>query len=298
MPSTSNDEKDLLTHKICGELVEAMLEADRNRCESLIEGALLNNLTPVQIFDSVISVALNRIGALWHKGSITIAHEHGASEIAQNLIDFVSDKTPHLSSNGLTAVVAGVEGEQHVLGAKFFSALLEVEGWTVHYLGSSLPSDDLVQYVVEKNVDAIVLTIVLPNNIDHAEQCLKELQKLDSPPVVLVGGGAVIGKELEGAVVAENLVSGLTLLESNFGMGSSMFTLDDILLGIGQNIQDIRKSRGMNQGQLAEAAGVDRAYISLVENGKQNLTLAALVKLSEALSVPVSGVIPVSTYRR
>ena len=298
MPSTSNDEKDLLTHKICGELVEAMLEADRNRCESLIEGALLNNLTPVQIFDSVISVALNRIGALWHKGSITIAHEHGASEIAQNLIDFVSDKTPHLSSNGLTAVVAGVEGEQHVLGAKFFSALLEVEGWTVHYLGSSLPSDDLVQYVVEKNVDAIVLTIVLPNNIDHAEQCLKELQKLDSPPVVLVGGRAVIGKELEGAVVAKNLVSGLTLLESNFGMGSSMFTLDDILLGIGQNIQDIRKSRGMNQGQLAEAAGVDRAYISLVENGKQNLTLAALVKLSEALSVPVSGVIPVSTYRR
>ena len=298
MPSTSNDEKDLLTHKICGELVEAMLEADRNRCESLIEGALLNNLTPVQIFDSVISVAINRIGALWHNGSITIAHEHGASEIAQNLIDFVSDKTPHLSSNGLTAVVAGVEGEQHVLGAKFFSALLEVEGWTVHYLGSSLPSDDLVQYVVEKNVDAIVLTIVLPNNIDHAEQCLKELQKLDSPPVVLVGGGAVIGKELEGAVVAENLVSGLTLLESNFGMGGSMFTLDDILLGIGQNIQDIRKSRGMNQGQLADAAGVDRAYISLVENGKQNLTLAALVRLSEALSVPVSGVIPVSTYRR
>ena len=298
MPSKSNDEKDLLTNKICEELVEAMLEADRNRCESLIEGALLNNLTPVQIFDSVISVALNRIGALWHKGSITIAHEHGASEIAQNLIDFVSDKTPHLSSNGLTAVVAGVEGEQHVLGAKFFSALLEVEGWIVHYLGSSLPSDDLVQYVVEKNVDAIVLTIVLPDNIDHAEQCLKKLQKLDSPPVVLVGGGAVIGKELEGAVVAKNLVSGLTLLESNFGMGSSMFTLDDILLGIGQNIQDIRKSRGMNQGQLAEAAGVDRAYISLVENGKQNLTLAALVRLSEALSVPVSGVIPVSTYRR
>ena len=298
MPNKSNDGKDLLTHRICEELVEAMLEADRNRCESLIEGALLNNLTPVQIFDSVISVALNRIGALWHKGSITIAHEHGASEIAQNLIDFVSDKTPHLSSNGLTAVVAGVEGEQHVLGAKFFSALLEVEGWTVHYLGSSLPSYDLVKYVVEKNVDAIVLTIVLPNNIDHAEQCLKELQELDSPPVVLVGGGAVIGKELEGAVVAENLVSGLTLLESNFGMGGSMFTLDDILLGIGQNIQDIRKSRGMNQGQLADAAGVDRAYISLVENGKQNLTLAALVRLSEALSVPVSGVIPVSTNRR
>ena len=298
MSSKRDDEKDLLPFKISEDLVTAMLEADRDRCESLIEGALLNNLTPVQIFDSVISVALNQIGTLWHKGSITIAHEHRASEIAQGLIDFVSDKTPHLSSNGLTAVVAGVEGEQHVLGAKFFSALLEVEGWTVHYLGSSLPSDDLVRYVAEKNVDAIVLTIVLPENIGHAEQCLKELQKLEHPPVVLVGGGAVAERELEGAAVAKSLVSGLTLLESNFGMGSSMFTLDDILQGIGRNIQDIRKSRGMNQGQLADAAGVDRAYISLVENGKQNLTLAALVRLSEALSVPVSGVIPVSTYRR
>ena len=51
----------------------------------------------------------------------------------------------------------------------------------------------------------------------------------------------------------------------------------------------------MNQGQLADIAGVDRAYISLVENGKQSLTLGALVKLSESLSVPVSALVPTST---
>jgi len=54
----------------------------------------------------------------------------------------------------------------------------------------------------------------------------------------------------------------------------------------------------MNQGELAERAGVDRAYISLVENGKQNLTMSALVKLADALSVPVASIIPNDNYRR
>ena len=71
--------------------------------------------------------------------------------------------------------------------------------------------------------------------------------------------------------------------------------MDQVLIGIGHNIQNLRKARGMNQGQLPDIAGVDRAYISLMENGKQNLTLGALVKLSESLSVSVSALVPTST---
>ena len=84
-------------------------------------------------------------------------------------------------------------------------------------------------------------------------------------------------------------------MEKNLNNGSDFHGLDQVLIGIGNNIQNLRKARGMNQGQLADIAGVDRAYISLVENGKQNLTLGALVKLSESLSVPVSALVPTST---
>lgn len=51
---------------------------------------------------------------------------------------------------------------------------------------------------------------------------------------------------------------------------------------------EIRRTKGMNQGELAVLAGVDRAYISLVENGKQNLTMGALFKLAEALGTSVN----------
>ena len=55
------------------------------------------------------------------------------------------------------------------------------------------------------------------------------------------------------------------------GLGTGAISLDDMLVSIGHNVLNIRKTRGLNQGVLANLAGVDRAYISLVENGKQNL---------------------------
>jgi transcriptional regulator with XRE-family HTH domain len=43
----------------------------------------------------------------------------------------------------------------------------------------------------------------------------------------------------------------------------------------------------MSQGDIARALGVDRGYISNIENGKRNPTLATMTKLAEALKVSV-----------
>ena len=72
------------------------------------------------------------------------------------------------------------------------------------------------------------------------------------------------------------------------GIRSGNISLQEMLNGIGGKVLEVRKSKGLNQGDLATLAGVDRAYISLVENGKQNLTMAALFKLAEALGTSVN----------
>ena len=202
-------------------LVESMLQSDKVACKSLIEQALSLPLTPSKIFVCVIGKAMNRIGDLWHGGTITIAHEHRASEIANELIALVSEKTPHFSSNGFSAVVACVEGEQHELGAKFFSALLEIEGWHVYYLGSSLPAKDLAEYALVTKTDAVVISILASDHFERVDECLTALNALDEPPVVLIGGSDIIGNDFSGALVANDLISGLTLLESSLGSFST-----------------------------------------------------------------------------
>ena len=54
---------------------------------------------------------------------------------------------------------------------------------------------------------------------------------------------------------------------------------------LGQNIKRIRVKKKMSQGDIARALEVDRGYISNIESGKKNLTLATIQKLADALKV-------------
>lgn len=56
---------------------------------------------------------------------------------------------------------------------------------------------------------------------------------------------------------------------------------------LGRNLKRIRAGKNMSQGDIARALGVDRGYISNIENGKRNPTLATITKLAEALKVSV-----------
>lgn len=44
-----------------------------------------------------------------------------------------------------------------------------------------------------------------------------------------------------------------------------------------------RKGKGMTQDQLAKAAGIQRSYYGLIENGQRNPTLMVATSISEAL---------------
>ena len=54
---------------------------------------------------------------------------------------------------------------------------------------------------------------------------------------------------------------------------------------LGKNIKRIREQKNMTQGDIARALEVDRGYISNIESGKKNLTLATIQKLADALKV-------------
>ena len=54
---------------------------------------------------------------------------------------------------------------------------------------------------------------------------------------------------------------------------------------LGQNLKRIRTKKKMSQGDIARALEVDRGYISNIENGKKNPTLATIQKLANALDV-------------
>ena len=54
---------------------------------------------------------------------------------------------------------------------------------------------------------------------------------------------------------------------------------------LSQNVRALRVERGLSQEELAHLSGLDRTYISGVERGIRNPTIAVLEKIAAGLSV-------------
>jgi len=62
-------------------------------------------------------------------------------------------------------------------------------------------------------------------------------------------------------------------------------------LPVGKVIRNLREHAGMYQWELAEKMGASRNYVSQLERGKINPPLEALIRISDALRLPVWGLV-------
>ena len=59
----------------------------------------------------------------------------------------------------------------------------------------------------------------------------------------------------------------------------------------GRALRELRQQKEMSQEQLAEAAGLDRSFVSLVERGIQSPNIVVLLKIAEVLKVPATTLV-------
>ena len=286
-----------LINKLTRRLTEGLRSGDQRQCLYVIDEALDSRFSPGIIYTNIISPANVEIGNLWHKGHISIAHEHVSTQISMKLLDHVLDKSTNSLPNGLSAIVTSVQGDGHCLGAKMMSNLLSLDGWKVFYLGENTPADDIARLVIESGSKVVALSVTLDRNIKNAIFSIEVLKNLIDPPLVVLGGAAISENLLEfnEALVVSDPVSAVYKLRKEFCIGAEHLTLNGLLAQIGVKVFEKRKAIGRSQGQLAELAGVDKAYISLVENGKQNLTMGRLLRIAQALDISVSDLLETSS---
>lgn len=66
----------------------------------------------------------------------------------------------------------------------------------------------------------------------------------------------------------------------------------DVLEKFGQKMQKVRKEKKISQEELAAKLAMHRTYIGMIERGERNPTIRTLYKITKALGVKSSELLP------
>jgi methanogenic corrinoid protein MtbC1 len=194
---------------------DAMVAAERLDPAAL-EGALKRGALAAgtELFvDEAVPRFLRDVGERWHRGSLTPAHEHLASDTVRRVLVWLAEAYD-VARDAPLLMVATPSSEMHELGAMLVAAAAAGEGWRVVYLGPNLPAADIVDAAAQLGATAIALSVVYSDS----ESTVRELRTTASslPPgvLMLIGGTAAIRLERVLADTGIRVVTDLDALRS------------------------------------------------------------------------------------
>lgn len=279
----------------------AILEGSAERAAEVIDRGLAEGVIPSKLYLDVLMPAQIEVGTRWHRGEVTIPQEHIATQITLRQMARLRAMLKTRLKLGLRAVVSSVEGDQHFIGAQAVSDFLMVDGWEVDFLGADIPTDHMVMYVKARQAQLVCVSVALTTLAPTAQKLIAELKKLQPAPKVIVGGAALVnnpdlGPSLGADAWTVDPQEAVTFARQLCGILDADNALGMYLRKFGQSVHEYRKLRGMSQQDLAQAADLDRAYLSSVEHGKQNISIGAISKLAKALNLTIEELLIGSDY--
>ncbi|MBI2680345.1 MAG: cobalamin B12-binding domain-containing protein [Candidatus Solibacter usitatus] len=178
-----------LTRKV---FIAAILAGNRHAALNIVEEALRDGHSHLDIYVGVFTESLRRVGELWELNKISVAQEHMATAITQYAIAAIYPRMVPAAGHRGNMVVTGVAGELHQVGANLVADAMEAHGWTVRFLGTNLPHSSILAAVEEISADMLCIstTIVanLPSVVDLVETVRHKLK--ESTPKIVLGGAA------------------------------------------------------------------------------------------------------------
>jgi methanogenic corrinoid protein MtbC1 len=170
---------------------DALFAGDARAAELVIREAIDAGLDEGLIDDGIIGPSMALVGDLWADGELTVADEHLATEISLRVLALEREAFRVASRRAAHRVLlAGVQGEHHVIGLSMAGSVLVHAGYDVRMLGADLPMDALVHAVARHDPAVVGLTAGTPCTARLIPEAAAELRRLRPDLAVVAGGRA------------------------------------------------------------------------------------------------------------
>lgn len=166
-------------------LRRALDELDESAAQVVLD-RLLADFTVEAVLSEVVLPYLRQLGERWEAGTVSVAHEHFASNVLRGRLASLARGWGR--GRGPRAVLACPPGELHDLPLLAFGITLNRQGWRVDYLGADTPLEDLTRVVAEVGPDLVVLSAVTPERFKRVAVQLGRIAR--TAPLAIGGAGA------------------------------------------------------------------------------------------------------------
>ena len=176
--------------------LQSILVGARAGSVQIVEEALRNGAGVFDIYAQVFQECLYEVGRLWQEGKISVSVEHRATAITQFVMAGIYSRAlPVRPSTPLrNAIVTGVDGELHQIGANMVADVLENAGWNVEFLGTNAPHSGVVDAVLAQNSDLLCISATMLFNVPNVVKLIRDLRARAPKLRVLIGGAAFRSK--------------------------------------------------------------------------------------------------------
>jgi len=179
--------------QIIAELVRTVVEFDTDGVQSVVEKAINESISPIEILEKGLSVGIKEIGHQFGLGNIFLPElimgaktmQQGVAALEAHWKDMVHERKV------LGTVVLGtVKGDMHSIGKQIVGSLFTAGGFEIINLGEDVPKEIFVEKVESIRPDIVGLSALLTTTLPQQKSVITSLKEagLRDMVKVMIGG--------------------------------------------------------------------------------------------------------------
>lgn len=171
--------------------LDDLVAGRRTACAARVDALLAQGVTPREIYVDLFQHTLYEVGRRWEAGEVSVATEHVATAITEELLGRVFPHVARRPSRGRRAVVSCAANEFHQIGGRIVADTLEGMGWDVDFVGAGASIDELVDSVRRAPADLVAISVSVDLHLKRMEETVRAVRAADPHVPIAVGGRAL-----------------------------------------------------------------------------------------------------------
>lgn len=204
------------------EYIENLFRGNRSQARRLILDAQDRGMDATKLLTTVVWSAMEQIDHLYRGNQISRVVAQMATRINRQVADQLQAVLPTSPRSGKRMVLVSGIGEVSELGTQITADIFEAHGWSVWFLGSSLPNDEILQFVGQIEPDVLCFYGATPSEAPIVRKLLDTIRQIGVCPdmQVLLSGGVFnraegLAEEIHADLFAADPLSAIEAVELN-----------------------------------------------------------------------------------